>query len=51
MSRTYWRSLAQIEDAPEFRTALEREFLEEGPSEHSDGISRREMMTLLGASL
>ena len=23
MSRTYWRSLAQIEDHPEFRTALE----------------------------
>ena len=51
MSRTYWRSLAQIEDAPEFRTALDREFLEEGPSEHSDGITRRDMMMLLGASL
>jgi len=51
VSRTYWRSLAQIEDAPEFRTALEREFLEEGPSEHSDGITRRDMMMLLGASL
>ena len=51
MSRTYWRSLAQFEDAPEFRSALEREFLEEGPSEHPDGISRRDMVMLLGASL
>jgi MoCo/4Fe-4S cofactor protein with predicted Tat translocation signal len=51
VSRTYWRSLAQLEDRPEFRTALEREFLEEGPSELSNGITRREMMTLVGASL
>src|SRR4029079_4539896 len=50
MSRTYWRSLAQIEDRPEFRTALEREF-PEGASELPEGITRREMMTLLGASL
>ena len=51
MSRTYWRSLAQLEDRPEFRNALEREFLEEGPSEHVEGITRRDMMMLLGASL
>ena len=51
MSRTYWRSLAQIEDRPEFRAALDREFLEEGPSELSDGITRRDMMMLIGASL
>src|SRR5216683_7075892 len=51
VSRTYWRSLAQIEDRPEFRTALEREFLEEGASELPDGVTRREMMMLLGASL
>src|SRR5688572_22438269 len=51
MSRTYWRSLAQLEDGREYRTALEREFLEEGPSEHSEGITRRDMMMLLGASL
>ena len=50
MSRTYWRSLAQIEDRPEFRTALEREF-PEGASELPEGISRRDMMMLLGASL
>ena len=51
MSRTYWRSLAQIEDRPEYRAALENEFLEEGPSEHPEGISRRDMMMLLGASM
>ena len=51
MSREYWRSLSQIEDHPEFRDALEREFLQEGPSELPDGITRRDMMMLLGASL
>jgi MoCo/4Fe-4S cofactor protein with predicted Tat translocation signal len=50
VSRTYWRSLAQIEDRPEFRASLEREF-PEGASELSKGVTRREMMTLLGASL
>jgi molybdopterin-containing oxidoreductase family iron-sulfur binding subunit len=48
--RTYWRSLAQIEDRPEFRAAVEREF-PEGASELPEGITRREMVTLLGASL
>ena len=50
MNRTYWRSLAQIEDRPDFRDALEREF-PEGASELPDGMSRRDMMMLVGASL
>jgi len=50
VSRTYWRSLAQIEDRPEFRAALEREF-PEGASELPEGVTRREMMMLVGASL
>jgi molybdopterin-containing oxidoreductase family iron-sulfur binding subunit len=50
VSREYWRSLAQIGDRPEFRSALEREF-PEGASELPDGMSRRDMMLLLGASL
>ncbi len=50
MSRTYWRSLSQIDDRPEFRAALEREF-PEGASELPEGVTRREMMMLLGASL
>jgi len=51
VSRTYWRSLAEVENRPEFRAALEREFLEEGPSELPEGMSRRDMMMLLGASM
>jgi molybdopterin-containing oxidoreductase family iron-sulfur binding subunit len=47
---TYWRSLAEIEDHPEFRTSLEREF-PEGASELPEGVTRRDMMMLLGASL
>ena len=50
MSRTYWRSLAELEDSPESRAFLEREF-PEGASELPGGITRRDMMTLLGASL
>src|ERR687891_1176118 len=50
VTRTYWRSLAQIEDRPEFRAALEREF-PEGASELTDGVTRRDMMMLLGASM
>ena len=45
VSRTYWRSLAQIEDRPEFRDALEREF-PEGASELPEGMTRRDMMML-----
>ena len=49
VSRTYWRSLAQLEESPEYRDALEREF-PEGASELPEGITRRDMMMLLGAS-
>ena len=50
MTRTYWRSLAQLEDQPESRAFLEREF-PKGASELPEGVTRREMITLLGASL
>jgi molybdopterin-containing oxidoreductase family iron-sulfur binding subunit len=50
VTRTYWRSLEQIEDSPEFRNALQREF-PEGASELPQGITRRDMMLLVGASL
>src|ERR687892_588873 len=50
VTRTYWRSLAQLQDRPEYRAALEREF-PEGASELPEGVTRREMMMLLGASL
>jgi molybdopterin-containing oxidoreductase family iron-sulfur binding subunit len=50
VSRTYWRSLEQIDHRPEFRDALEREF-PEGAAELPAGVTRREMMMLVGASL
>jgi molybdopterin-containing oxidoreductase family iron-sulfur binding subunit len=50
VSRTYWRSLAQINDLPEYRAALEREF-PVGASELPEGITRRDMILLLGASM
>jgi molybdopterin-containing oxidoreductase family iron-sulfur binding subunit len=50
VTRTYWRSLGQLGERPEFRDYLEREF-QEGASELPEGITRREMMTLLGASI
>jgi MoCo/4Fe-4S cofactor protein with predicted Tat translocation signal len=50
VTQTYWRSLAQREDRPESRTFLEREF-PQGASELPEGMTRREMMMLMGASL
>ena len=50
MTRTYWRSLGQLEERPESKAFLEREF-QEGASELPEGVTRREMMTLLGASV
>ena len=50
MIPTYWRSLGQLEETPESRAFLEREF-PEGAEELPDGINRRDMMMLLGASL
>jgi len=50
VTRTYWRSLAQIEGRPESRDFLEREF-PAGASELPEGVTRRDMMMLLGASL
>ena len=50
MTPKYWRSLAQLEERPESRAFIEREF-PEGASELPEGITRRDMMMLLGASL
>ena len=46
----YWRSLAELESDPEFRTAAGREF-PEGAADPPDGITRRAMLQLMGASL
>ena len=48
--KTYWRSLAQKEGAPRDRSFENREFAE-GVSEAPQGVSRRTMLTLMGASL
>ena len=46
----YWRSLGELEATPEFLAAREREF-PEGAAETPDGISRRTMLGLMGATL
>ncbi|HZN03375.1 MAG TPA: TAT-variant-translocated molybdopterin oxidoreductase, partial [Candidatus Polarisedimenticolia bacterium] len=50
MSREYWRSPRQQEQDPAFLEVLHREF-PEGASEPPDGMSRRDILTLLGASV
>jgi molybdopterin-containing oxidoreductase family iron-sulfur binding subunit len=49
-ARVHWRSLGQLEESPESRAFREREF-PEGASEAPDAISRRHVLTLLGASV
>ena len=46
----YWRSLEEVADTPEFRDLMEREFPEQASSWH-DGPSRRQFVSLMGASL
>ena len=48
--KSYWRSLEQLADTPEFRNFLEREF-PEGASELPGGMNRRKFLTLMGASM
>ncbi|WP_367871569.1 TAT-variant-translocated molybdopterin oxidoreductase [Luteolibacter sp. Populi] len=48
-----WRSLGQLEDTPEFRTWMEREFpqgVAEMANEEDAEVSRRSFMKLMGAS-
>ena len=47
--REYWRSLEQLADDPRARAFSEREFPEDA-SVPPEGITRRTMLTLLGAS-
>ena len=48
--KEYWRSLDQLEQTPEFKEFLHREF-PEGASEMNNAWSRRSFITLMGASL
>ncbi len=48
--RKYWRSIGQLDDTPEFRQWVEREF-PQGASELEGGqVSRRSFLQLMGAS-
>jgi MoCo/4Fe-4S cofactor protein with predicted Tat translocation signal len=47
--RTYWRSLEQLQETPEFQEFLHREF-PVAASEFPDGVSRRRWLQLMGAS-
>ncbi len=49
-TKRYWRSLGELEGSAEFRQWLEREF-PEGAADAPDGITRRTMLQLVGASL
>lgn len=46
----YWRSLDQLENTPEFKEFLHREF-PQGASEFDNSWSRRSFLTLMGASV
>ena len=48
--KTYWRSLDELAETPEFVEYLHREFPEQA-SELNDPVSRRRFMQLMGASL
>jgi len=50
MSKDYWRSLRQQDQDPAFLEIVHREF-PEGASEPPDGMTRRDILTLLGASI
>lgn len=46
----YWRSLAELHDAPEFREFVEREFREPLETEPPNSPARRRFMQIMGAS-
>ena len=49
--RKYWRSLGELNDTPEFRGWLEREFPQGAAEMEGDNVSRRNFLSLMGASL
>ncbi|HEX4129269.1 MAG TPA: TAT-variant-translocated molybdopterin oxidoreductase [Pirellulales bacterium] len=48
--RTYWKSLEELAQTPEFRERVVREF-PQGASEWDDALGRRKFLALMGASL
>ena len=49
-STNYWRSLEELQQTPEFRQLVEREF-PVAAADFPEGVSRRRWMQLMGASL
>ena len=49
--RKYWRSLGELQDTPEFRSYLEREFPAGAAEMEGDEVSRRSFLRLMGGSL
>ncbi|HEV7395790.1 MAG TPA: TAT-variant-translocated molybdopterin oxidoreductase [Pyrinomonadaceae bacterium] len=49
-NKTYWRSLEELVDAPEFRELVEREFPQQAEG-WDDPVERRTFLKLMGASL
>ena len=49
--RKYWRSVGELNDTPEFRGWLEREFPAGAAEMEGDNLSRRNFLQLMGASL
>ena len=49
-SKSYWRSLEELADAPEFREFVEREYPQHA-EEWNDPLERRTFLKLMGASL
>src|SRR2546426_1325767 len=49
-SKSYWRSIEELADAPEFREFVEREFPQQA-EEWNDPLERRTFLKLMGASM
>lgn len=49
--KRYWRSLGQLQDTPEFRSWMEREFPQGASEVQGDDVSRRSFLQLMGASV
>jgi MoCo/4Fe-4S cofactor protein with predicted Tat translocation signal len=47
----YWRGLGELNDTPEFRQWLEREFFPGAAELNGDEWSRRDFLKLMGASM
>src|SRR3954465_9196805 len=49
--KAYWRSLEELVDEPGFEELLENEFPEAAAEYENDGVSRRNFLKLMGASM